>query len=36
MYEEIAQSMLALDRFMIPQHGIPEPKAENPMNLFKR
>ena len=36
MYEEIAQKLYTLDRFMIPTHGIPSPKLENPMNLFKR
>jgi len=25
-----------VDKFMIPVHGIPEPKSENPTNLFKR
>jgi hypothetical protein len=36
MYDDIAQKVLTVDRFILPAHGIPEPDQENPMNLFKR
>jgi hypothetical protein len=36
LYNEIANSLFALDKFIIPINGIPEPDKENPMNLFKR
>ena len=36
MYDDISQKVLAIDRFILPAHGIPEPDHENPMNLFKR
>lgn len=36
MYEEIAEAVMHLDKFLIPAHGINQPNFENPMNLFKR
>jgi hypothetical protein len=36
MFEDMSKNVMHLDRFIIPAHGIPEPKNENPMNLFKR
>jgi predicted transcriptional regulator len=36
MYEEIADAVMHLDKFLIPAHGINQPDFENPMNLFKR
>ena len=36
MYDEIAEKVLHVDKFMIPAHGIPNSDFENPTNLFKR
>ena len=36
MYDRIAMDLFKVDPFHIPVHGIPNPKKENPLNLFKR
>mmetsp|Transcript_41821 Transcript_41821/g.63938 ORF Transcript_41821/g.63938 Transcript_41821/m.63938 type:complete len:169 (+) Transcript_41821:1103-1609(+) len=36
LFDDIAKEVQQLDAFIIPQHGIPFPEKENPMNLFKR
>lgn len=36
MYLQIAEEILAVDKFILPKHGIPRPDKENPVNLFKR
>ena len=36
MYDDIAEQLFQLDKFIIPIHGIAKPDYENPMNLFKR
>ena len=36
MYNNICNSAFSLDQFRIPIHGIPNPKYENPINLFQR
>lgn len=36
LYDEVSEKLFALDKFIIPVHGIAQPELENPMNLFKR
>lgn len=30
------KELIKIDKFCLPEHGIPQPEKENPMNLFKR